>query len=75
MKKLVLNYIGLDSWSRPVYENDGTFFVDVDSREWRQPEICTKYNNNFDGEPDIPIIYMERYKNLKLEFVPKRYVD
>lgn len=75
MGNLVLNYIGLDSWSRPVYENDGMFFVDVDSREHRKPEICTKYNNDFDGEPDTPIEYIERYKNLKLEFVPKRYVD
>lgn len=75
MESLVLNYIGLDSWSRPVYENNGTLFVDIDSREYRQPEICTKYNNDFDGEPDTPITYIEKYKNLELEFVPKRYVD
>lgn len=75
MGNLVLNYIGLDSWSRPVYENNGTLFVDVDSREYRQPEICTKYNNDFDGEPDTPIEYIEKYKNPKIIFVPTRYTN
>lgn len=40
MKKLVLNYIGLDSWSRPVYKDESNkLFVDVDNREGRKAEI------------------------------------
>lgn len=75
MKKLVLNYIGLDSWSRPVYKDENNkLFVDVDNREGRNAEICTKYNNIFDGEPDTPIEYIDRYKDLEIEFLPKRIV-
>ena len=55
MKKLVLRYIGRDSFSRPVYEAEGKLYVDVDSREGWAPKIHTKYGNNFDGEPDVPI--------------------
>lgn len=76
MNKLTLTYIGLDSWNRPVYKDtEGRLFVDTDSREYRSPQICTKYQNAFDGEPDAPIEYIERYKDLEVEFVPKRYTD
>ena len=54
MKKLILNYKGRDSWDRPVYESDGRLYVDVDPRKGWKPNICTKYNNEFDGEPDTP---------------------
>ena len=75
MKKLVLNYIGLDSWSRPVYKDESNkLFVDVDNREGRKAEICTKYNNMFDGEPDTPIGYIDRYKDLEIKFLPKRII-
>ena len=76
MEKLTLNYIGLDSWSRPVYQNtEGRLFVDTDNRSDRQPEICTKYNNSFDGEPDAPIKYIGKYKDLEVEFLPKRITE
>ena len=55
MKKLTLNYKGRDSWSRPVYEANGNLYVDVDPRKGWKPNIHTKYNNEFDGEPDMPI--------------------
>lgn len=64
-KARTLQYIGLDSWSRPVYENDGNLYVDVDPRQNREPSICTKYNNEFDGEPDSPV-------EENFEFVPHR---
>lgn len=64
-KTRTLRYVGLDSWSRPVYENDGNLFVDVDPRQNRGPSICTKYNNEFDGEPDSPV-------EGNFEFVPHR---
>ena len=67
MKKLVLNFKGWDSWDRPIYEADGILYVDVNPYKNRKPNICTKLNNAFDGEPDMPI-----RENLELEFVPSR---
>lgn len=53
---LVLNHMGRDSWSRPVYEGPGErYYVDVDPREDREPDICTKQGNEFDGEPCDPV--------------------
>lgn len=44
MKKLTLTFLGFDSWSRPVYDDGtGRLLVDVDPREGRAPDICTKY--------------------------------
>ena len=54
--RLTLTLLGRDSWSRPVYEgSDGNLYVDTDPCADRQPRICTKYRNAFDGEPDIPV--------------------
>ena len=40
MEKLVLTFIGRDSWSRPVYQDArGNLYVDVDPVEYRQPNI------------------------------------
>lgn len=52
---LWLEYRGRDSRDRPVYECDGKLYVDTDPRRSRMPNICTKYGNAFDGEPDTPI--------------------
>lgn len=62
--KLVLTFIGLDSWDRPVYEADGTLYVDTDPRKGWGPKICTKCNNEFDGEPDQPV-------DAEFEFIPQ----
>ena len=67
MKKLTLNYKGRDNWSRPVYEAEGKLYVDVSPCKNREPNICTKYNNEFDGEPDMPIA-----EGTEVEFVPGR---
>lgn len=67
MKKLTLIYKGRDSWSRPVYEAEGRLYVDIDPREGWAPNICTKCNNEFDGEPDTPIA-----EDTEIEFVPQR---
>ena len=67
MKKLVLAYKGNDRWDRPVYEADERLYVDVNPRSRYAPEICTKYNNEFDGEPDTPIP-----SDIEVEFVPER---
>lgn len=68
-RKLVLHYVGRDSWSRPVYECDGRLYVDVDPREGRAPDICTKQSNAFDGEPCDPIP-----DGTEVEFIPQRDV-
>ncbi len=74
MDEMTLNFKGYDSWDRPVYECNERLFVDVDPRSFRSPEICTKCNNEFDGEPDTPIEVMEKYKNVKVIFNPQRIV-
>lgn len=67
MKKLVLNYKGRDDWDRPVYEAEGRLYVDVNPRKGWKPGICTKLNNDFYGEPDMPIA-----EDIEVEFVPER---
>jgi hypothetical protein len=63
--KMVLNFIGRDSWERPVYECGGKLYVDVDPRKHRKPEIRTKQSNKFGGEPCSPV-------NGEFEFIPAR---
>lgn len=67
--KLVLRYVGRDSWDRPVYESGGRLYVDVDPRKGYGPDIRTKQDNFFDGEPRdlIP-------EGTEVEFVPERDV-
>lgn len=60
-----LLYKGMDSWSRPVYEYDGTLYVDTDPRKGREPRISTKYRNAFDGEPCDPV-------KGDFDFIPER---
>ena len=72
VEKLVLEYVGRDSFDRPVYKNKNKLFVDVEPREEKNPEICTKLNNYYDGEPDTPICYIEKYRNMEIEFIPER---
>jgi len=51
----MLKYLGMDSWDRPVYEDENGILVkDVDPRSWCAPRLATALNNEFDGEPDCP---------------------
>jgi len=68
-QKLSLVFKGCDSWSRPVYECNERLYVDVDPRSHQAPQICTKYNNEFDGEPDNPIS-----EGTEIDFIPARQV-
>ena len=50
-----LNYIGTDSWERPVYKDGtGKLWKDVNLGD-REPSLCSSADNDFDGEPDMPI--------------------
>ena len=68
-KTMQLMYKGRDSWDRPVYECDGILYVDTDPRSGYAPNICTKSDNEFDGEPDYPI-----GSDVEVVFVPSRDV-
>jgi hypothetical protein len=64
---LTLTHIGRDSWDRPVYECDGRLYVDVEPRKNWSAKICTKYGNEFDGEPLDPIA-----EDTEVDFIPCR---
>jgi len=71
---MILQFIGLDYWSRPVYKDEnGCLVVDVDDRVEGLDSLYTKCDNEFEGEPDWPIIEVKSYQNQEIEFVPKRY--
>ncbi len=70
---LILRHIGRDSRGRPVYEDaDGNLWKDTDPRADHPASLCSSLYNAFDGEPDTPIRYMERYQNAENHFTPKR---
>lgn len=53
---LVLKYIGEDAWSRPVYQDQfNHLWKDVDLGNYSQPSLCSVVNDEFEGEPDMPI--------------------
>lgn len=65
-KKQVLTFVGKDNHDRPVYVDPGhKLYVDTDPRKDREPQICTKYQNLFDGEPRDPV-------SGNFEFYPNR---
>ncbi|MFY0516524.1 LPD11 domain-containing protein [Lysinibacillus sp. UGB7] len=67
MEKLKLTYIGTDDWSRPVFESEeGRIFKDLNCGEG-QLDLCTA--GSFDGEPNTPIYYIEKYKNVEFEIL------
>lgn len=67
MEKLVLNFIGVDDWSRPVFESEnGEIFKDLNLGDG-QLDLCTA--SSFDGEPDTPIHYIKKYKNVEFEIL------
>lgn len=72
MNKLTLTHIGRDNWERPVYISGDKLYVDVDPRKGSRPDICTKLDNVFDGEPDMPISAMQRFEGVEVEFIPRR---
>ncbi len=56
-QKIKIKSVGFDSWNREVFQTEkGTLLCDVNldySRE--NMRLHTKYNNEFDGEPDAAL--------------------
>jgi len=53
MKKL--HFIGIDGWDRPVYQDEaGQLWKDVNLGNG-EPSFHNASDNDFDGEPDMPI--------------------
>lgn len=53
---LVLTYIGEDFWERPVYQDQfNHLWKDVELGEGLRPSLHSAINNEFEGEPDMPI--------------------
>ncbi len=72
-RNIHLWHIGRDSNSRPVYKDEQEkFWKDVNPRADCPAKLCSALDNAFDGEPDTPMEYMERYQNVKIHFIPKR---
>lgn len=63
MKKLF--FIGIDSWDRPVYQDEsGRLWKDV-NLGYGEPSFHSASGNDFEGEPDMPI--KDPYETVKKE--------
>lgn len=72
-KELVLTYLGMDSWDRPVYsEPSGKLWKDVAPLKSAIPRLCTSVNNEFDGEPCDNMRDMGEYRDVKITYIPER---
>ena len=61
MRKLY--FIGVDGWDRPVYRDEsGQLWKDVNLGDG-EPYLHSSADNEFDGEPDMPI--MGEYEIIK----------
>lgn len=50
-----LSFIGVDGWSRPVYKDErGKLWKDTNLGRG-VPSLCSVVNDEFEGEPDMPI--------------------
>lgn len=67
MEKLILNYLGEDNWSRPVFQDqNGKIFKDLNCGDGKL-DLCTA--GSFDGEPDTPLRYIKKYENIEVELL------
>lgn len=56
--------VGIDNWDRPVYKDEnGKIYKDTNLGSG-ELALCTSSNNNFYGEPDMPV-----KENIKIEIV------
>jgi len=68
MKTLVLEYLGVDDWNRPVYKNQNNQLLKDVNCDESPMELCTVCGG-FDGEPNIPITYLEKYNDIEIVIV------
>ena len=61
-EKLTLTFIGIDDWDRPTYKDDEGRLLKDTNCDSGILALCTVCGG-FDGEPDTPIEYIEKYKN------------
>ena len=62
---LVMKYLGLDGWNRPVYKDqNGQTWKNVNLKTMERKGLCT---SNAYGEPDTPIEYT-KYKDTNVCF-------
>ena len=74
-KELVLTFVGMDGWDRPVYKDStGVLWKDADPRKNSAPRLCTSFNNEFDGEPDTPMRLMKQYEGVNVVFSQERVI-
>lgn len=68
LDKLVLKFLGVDFWSRPVYKDqNGILLKDINCDD--EPiSLCTVCGD-FEGEPCTPIEYIKRYQGLEIEII------
>lgn len=70
-----LKYLGMDNWNRPVYEDENErLWKDVCPLKHQEPDLCTSMYNEFNGEPDTNMKYIEKYEDIEIEFIPERKV-
>lgn len=63
---VVMTYVGMDLWDRPVYKDEGgNLWKDTDPRSHVPASLYSALNNEFDGEPDMPF-------RGKAKLLPKR---
>lgn len=57
MEKIKIKHVGFDSWSREIFQTQkGTYVVDINlDYSHQNMRLCTKCNNEFDGEPDTAL--------------------
>lgn len=67
MKKMTLEFVGMDNFSTPVYKNeDGQYFKDINCDRGSM-YLCTA--SDIDEDPDTPIDKIEKYRNLEIEII------
>ncbi len=55
MDTLDIKFVGIDNWDRPVYKDcKGNLYKDINLGQGMLA-LCTSCNNDFYGEPDVPI--------------------
>ncbi len=79
-KTLELTFIGVDSWSRPVYKDQNECLwkdVELTSTELDEGDevdksiLCTSTGNAFNGEPNTHMSSIEKYQDYKVNLIFK----